>query len=201
MHMHLAGPPLPRSYLLFLGIWAGEYPGGVDERQTRSRLSGFAREGIDFFVDLTEEGELEPYDGLLPKRARHVRVPLRAGALPDPELVRDAIEYVDRALGDGFFVYVHGAGGLGRTGVVVACWLADRQLHDGDPVAALDRHRSKILGPREPSPETAEERAFVRGWTRGDLRYRPSLEELAERARAAGARVGLGPDDLRPQPG
>lgn len=162
--MHRARPPIPQSYLLFLGIWAGESPAGRDDAETLRRLRGFRREGIDFFLDLTEDGELEPYAHLVHPWARHVRVPMRAGALPPAERVREAIAVADGALGDGFFVYVHGAEGVERTGVVLGCWLAYWRHHGGDPVARLEELRRGVPGRRRRSPATAEARVFVRSW-------------------------------------
>lgn len=165
MRMHRSRPPIPQSYLLFLGIWAGESPAGRDDAETLRRLRGFRREGIDFFLDLTEDGELEPYAHLVHPWARHVRVPMRAGSVPPAERVREAIAVADAAIGDGFFVYVHGAEGIERTGVVVGCWLAYWRHHTGDPVARLDELRSELPGRRRrPSPATAEARALVRSW-------------------------------------
>jgi hypothetical protein len=164
MRMHLSRPPLPRSYLLFLGVWAGESPAGRDETETRLRLRGFRREGIDFFLDLTEEGEVEPYAHLLSPWARHVRAPMRAGEVPAAAQVREAIALVDGALGDGFFVYVHGAEGIERTGIVMGCWLAYWGHHFGDPVATLEEYRRVVAGRRRRSPSSAAGRALVRSW-------------------------------------
>jgi hypothetical protein len=162
--MHLSRPPLKQSFGLALGLWAGETPAGRDEAETRHRLRAFRREGIDFFVDLTEAGEAEPYAHLLHPWARHARVPMRAGGLPAVVRVREAIGVVDRALGDGFFVYVHGAEGVERTGIVVGCWLACWGHHRGDPVATLEELRSVVPGRRRASPRTAAGRALVRAW-------------------------------------
>lgn len=164
MQVHLSRPPLQQSFGLALGLWAGETPAGRDEAETQRRLRGFRREGIDFFVDLTEDGEAEPYAYLLHPWARHVRVPMRAGELRAAVRVREAIAVVDRALGDGFFVYVHGVEGVERTGIVVGCWLAYRDHHRGDPVAMLEELRSVIPGRRRASPRTAAGRALVRAW-------------------------------------
>lgn len=164
MRLHHSRPPLQRSYLLFLGVWAGESPAGRDDAETRHRLRAFRREGIDCFLDLTEAGEAAPYAHLVSPWARHVRVPMRAGAPPAAERVREAIRVLDDALGDGFFVYVHGVEGIERTGVVVGCWLAYWGHHFGDPLATLDEFRQVIPGRRRPSPASEAGRALVRSW-------------------------------------
>ena len=190
MQVHHAGSPLPQSYLLFLGIWAGEHPAGADEAETWRRLRGFRREGIDVFLDLTEAGERPPYAQLLRPGARHVRVPMPAEELPSPEGVREAIVAADRALGNGRFVYVHGAEGIERTGIVVGCWLAHWGHHFGDPVASLDDFRRGLRGPRRASPESAAGQAFVRSWksrsvprgsgAKGGLRVLPAVQRATE---------------------
>jgi hypothetical protein len=175
--MHLSRPPLLRSYLVFLGLWAGEAPSGRDDADTLLRLRRFRHEGIDFFLDLTEDGELEPYAHLLHPWARHVRVPMPGGAAPAAARVREAIATVDRALGDGFFVYVHGAHGLERTGTVIGCWLAHWRHGGGDPVARVEELRTGVPGRLRRSPSTPAARALVRSWPpyAGGSSRRPSL--------------------------
>jgi hypothetical protein len=168
MSLRFVKAPLPGSYVVFLPVIAGPYPGAADEREARRRVRRVASEGCDFFLDLTEHGELEPYVHLLPRKARHMRMPLRKGEVPPPERMREVVETIDRATArDGFFVYVHDADGVGRVGMAVGCWVAHRPIVDGDILAFIDRLRSNIPG-RSPSPEQPEQRAFVRGWTRGD---------------------------------
>jgi hypothetical protein len=185
MSLHFVKAPLPGSYVVFLPIIAGPYPGAADERETRRRLRRVTGEGCDFFLDLTEDGELEPYAHLLPRRVRRVRLPLRKGEVPEPERMRDVVETIDRASArDGFIVYVHDEDGVGRVGMAVGCWVAHRPIVDGDVLAFLDRRRSDILG-RRPSPELPEQRAFVQGWTRGEQPppLRPHGKSFAEWAR------------------
>jgi hypothetical protein len=169
MHLHLVKPPLPGSYVVFLPVIAGPYPGAADEREARRRIGRVTAEGCDFFLDLTEDGELEPYARLLPGRVRHVRLPLRKGEVPKPARMREILDAINHASArDGYGVYVHDAEGTGRVGMAVGCWLSDLQVVDAglDVLDFLDRLRSDIPG-RRPSPEAAEQRAFARGWTRG----------------------------------
>jgi hypothetical protein len=188
MKLHLAKAPLPGSYVVFLPVYAGPYPGAADEREARRRLGRVLGEGCDFFLDLTEDGELEPYAHLLPPHVRYVRVGLPKGEVPSPFAMREVVDTVNRASArDGFVVYVHDAEGTGRVGMAVACWVADLPIVSGDIVDFLDRVRAEIPD-RRASPETDEQRAFVRGWTRG-IRPRP-LAEAAAAVRAAGGWVG-----------
>ena len=195
MKLHMTSAPLPRSYVVFLPVIAGPYPGAADEREARRRIRRVTAEGCDFFLDLTEDGEVEPYAQLLPKSVRHVRVPLRRGEVPPPEQMRVVVDTINAASArDGYFVYVHDAEGLGRVGMAVCCWVADLPIVDGDIVEFLEGLRVDIPG-RKPALETEEQRAFVRGWTRGDKP--PPVQEPAAVVRAAGAWVGSaidGPD-------
>ena len=169
MQLHVVKPPLPGSYVVFLPVIAGPYPGAADEREARRRIRRVTGEGCDFFLDLTEDGELEPYAHLLPGRVRHVRLPLRKGAVPPPARMREIVDAINRASArDGYSVYVHDEEGTGRVGTAIACWIADLQVVDAgvDVLDFLDRLRRDIPG-RRPSPETPEQCAFARGWTRG----------------------------------
>src|SRR5262245_57007691 len=162
MPLHDVMAPLPGSYVVFLPVIAGPYPGAADEREARRRIRRVTTEGCDFFLDLTEDGELEPYVHLLPARCRHLRLSLRPGEAPVPARMREVLDALNRASArDGYSVYVHDAHGTGRVGTVVGCWLADLQLVDVaiDVVDFLDRLRADIPG-RRASPETAEQRAF-----------------------------------------
>jgi Swiss Army Knife protein, DSP-PTPase phosphatase domain len=169
MCLHEVRAPLAGAYVVFLPVIAGPYPGAADEREARRRIRRVTAQGCDFFLDLTEEGELEPYAHLLPGRVRHLRVALGRNEVPRPERMREVLDALNRASArDGYGVYVHDADGTGRVGTVVGCWLADMQVVSAglDVLDFLDRLRSEIPG-RRPSPATAEQRAFVRGWTRG----------------------------------
>jgi hypothetical protein len=167
MSIRFVKAPLPGSYVVFLPVIAGPYPGAADEEEASRRLRRVQAEGCDFFLDLTEDGELEPYARLLPPRVRHVRVPLRKGEVPPPERMREVVDAIDRATArDGFFVYLHDDDGIGRVGMAVGCWVGQRPIVAGDMLDFIDRLRSDIPE-RRPSPELPEQRAFVRGWTRG----------------------------------
>src|SRR5688572_20285195 len=57
--------PHLNSYWVRPGLLlAGEYPGAFDEAWARRKIRRMLEAGIRVFVDLTEEGELAPYDHL-----------------------------------------------------------------------------------------------------------------------------------------
>jgi protein-tyrosine phosphatase len=105
--------------------------------------------GTTLFVDLTEEGELEPYAHLLPEGVRHVRVPIPDFGVPaEADMVR-VLDLIDDALAGGETVYVHCRAGVGRTRTVIGC------------------HRRRHGLPPGLEPETGEQREFVRTWPAG----------------------------------
>lgn len=106
-------------------------------------------EGITFYLDLTEEGELAPYAHGLPSDARHVRMPIHDFGVPSEEQMIRTLDLLDDALAAGEVVYVHCRAGVGRTRTVVGC---HRMRHGLDP---------------GPQPETDEQRALVRAWPAG----------------------------------
>ena len=159
--------PIEKCYWVVPGkLLAGEYPRNLDEASSREKLGRLADAGVTAFIDLTEAGEgLEPYAHLLDGPS-HQRFPIRDVSVPaSPELTRDALDAIDGHLAEGRTVYVHCWGGVGRTGVIIGCWLA---RHREPGAAALELlqdlwQEDPRAGTRQ-SPETDEQREYVRGW-------------------------------------
>jgi len=133
--------------------------------------------GIDYFVDLTELGELLPYSEIAEDEARrldvnisHERQPITDVSVPrSPEQMAHILDVIDTAMASGKTVYLHCWGGVGRTGTVVGCWLvrhgwtSDRALGQ---IAEWWTGVSKNKLANHPcSPETFEQREYVRYWT------------------------------------
>ena len=99
--------------------------------------------GIDYFVDLTVEGELVPYRSVAEEEARRlgrdiewVRHPIVDAGVPrSPGEMAGILDATDSALARRRNVYVHCWGGVGRTGTVVGCWLV-RHGRTGDGALA-----------------------------------------------------------------
>ena len=70
-------PPRPNGntyWVVPLKFLAGEYPGDKDPVKTRKKIKQFLAAGIRHFVDLTEFGELVPYDEILSEETRNSRI-------------------------------------------------------------------------------------------------------------------------------
>ena len=120
---------LPDSYWVVPGkLLAGEYPGSQAEAETVAGLDALREAGVTSFVDLTEEGELVPYQPLLQAGVRHRRMAVRDLDVPSAEEMQAMLDLVDAELERGETVYVHCWGGVGRTGTLVGCWLARHGL-------------------------------------------------------------------------
>lgn len=175
--------PYPNSYWIQNGVFlAGEYPGATSRGEAQAKLTALLDAGINCFIDLTEPGELVPYDSLLRRLAagrgisvEHHRHPIRDVSTPNnPGDMVDILDRIDSAISAGRKVYVHCWGGTGRTGTVVGC----HQVRGGlEGQAALERVHmlwsDMAKAPNRPhgSPETEAQRAYVRQWRE------PSREE------------------------
>ena len=160
--------PLLNSYWVIHGrLLAGEYPIGPDYADARTRLAQFREAGINYFVDLTEEGEMPPYRHLLPAHTKYLRSAIEDAALPKTALqTRMLLADIRSAVESNRCIYLHCRAGIGRTGLVVGCYLADDTGDGKAAIRALNRlwlqsARSKTW----PSvPQTAEQTDYVRHW-------------------------------------
>jgi hypothetical protein len=160
--------PLPNSYWVIPGrLLAGEYPGGADFTDSRARLARVRDAGIDYFVDLTEEGERPAYRHLLPFHIKYLRSAIADQSVPnDGAQVQRLLADIRTALAAGRSIYVHCQAGIGRTGLVVGCFLAEEE---GDGKAALKLlnrlWRQSERAKSWPSvPQTAEQADYIRRW-------------------------------------
>ena len=161
--------PFPRSYWVVPSkLLAGYFPGDKNPTVATNKLGGLLDCGVRHVINLMEEDETDyqgkpfaPYRQMLPPETVMVRHPIRDLSVPEAALVETILAEIDENIGAGRPVMVHCWGGIGRTGVIVGCWLA---RHGWPGAAALKRlaelRRGDPTGYRS-SPETTEQRAFV----------------------------------------
>ena len=132
--------------------------------------------GIQTFVDLTTPADkLTPYAHHLEQvayrlpgfEANHLSFPIPDLGVPsDRGQMQRILRAIDDEIAQGRGVYVHCWGGVGRTGTVVGCWLAERHGSGQialEKLAGLWQGMAKVARKPE-SPETAEQREYVLGW-------------------------------------
>ena len=177
--------PFDRCYWVVPGkLLAGYYPGDPDHDGTVSKLGALLNTGIRTFIDLTEETEfnhwgigLVPYESELKQVAddkaipgvSYFRMPIPDLGVRTKEMMREILDRIDREMENNRPVYVHCLGGIGRTGTIVGCWLARHGVASGE--AVLDRIaelRCNDPSAEVPSPETRQQRSFVRNWKAGE---------------------------------
>ena len=193
--------PLANCYWVVPGkLLAGEYPAGASLDATRERLKRLTEAGIAAFIDLTQPGEVPSYEAELPAGVLYLRKPLPDHGLPEePSRMSGILESLRKALDSSRPVYLHCRAGIGRTGIVAGCFLAEQGLGGEGALAELNRlwkqsARSEVW----PSiPETDAQVEYVRGWStpltaQGDPLLEPSTLAAARglRERFIGALIG-----------
>ncbi|NOH04177.1 MAG: hypothetical protein HND47_20490 [Chloroflexi bacterium] len=168
--------PIVESYWVEEGqLLAGEYPAGYDAETSRRRLEAFLEAGIRTFINLTQPHELPAYEGILKDLAQvydvellHRRFAIRDHSVPSSQTMTEILDAIDESIQNGSPAYVHCWGGVGRTGMVVGCYLVRKGFEPEEAlrrVADLYQTRVKIQAYFLPtSPETPEQFDFVRNW-------------------------------------
>lgn len=164
--------PLANSYWVLPGrLLAGEYPPGREpnlDDAGEARVRALLAAGISCFVDLTEEGECPPYEGLLPPTAAYLRRAIRDQSIPRRVAqMRRIQDEIVSALAAGRNIYLHCRAGIGRTGTVAGCFLVELG-HEGE--AALRELNSlwTLQCARAATwpeiPQTDKQADYIRQW-------------------------------------
>jgi len=180
-------PPIPESYWVeenrFL---AGEYPGSYDAKTTRRRIDAFLEAGVNTFIDLTQPNELPHYESILKEQAgiygvntSYHRFPIRDHAVPGAETMTAILNAADHAIKNGGCIYVHCWGGVGRTGMVVGCYLVRHGSANEQALARVNQlFKTRPANPYfSRSPESDEQVDFIRNWWDEPQRKTPNFCE------------------------
>ncbi|MBQ8628637.1 MAG: ADP-ribosylglycohydrolase family protein [Prevotella sp.] len=159
--------PLHQSYEVWGNgiIYAGEYPGDKNGEIAKQKIERMYHFGIRHFIDLTEEGELRPYNHLLPCETTYTRFPITdCGAPKSIESVQRLLLRIEELKKMDGYVYVHCWGGVGRTGTIIACYLAQNwdEPDLNKTLEVLRRNFSKMpKSAYRETPETKEQIDFI----------------------------------------
>jgi hypothetical protein len=160
--------PIPDCYWIIpRRLLAGEYPIGSNYSDARARLARFREAGVNYFIDLTEQGEMPAYRHLLPVHAKYTNSPIADSSVPqEPVQMLGLIAEIRAAIEARRSIYLHCRAGIGRTGLVAGCYLADE---GGDGKTAI-KQLNELWRQSERSltwpqvPQTPEQAKYIRGW-------------------------------------
>jgi hypothetical protein len=162
------GRPLPNSYWVIPGRFlAGEHPSSLGTIQAQERISRLFGAGLDYFVDLTEQGEQPEYRHFLPRQAEYLRSPIADTGVPaNVSQTQAVLSAIRGALARERGIYVHCRAGIGRTGLVVGCFLADEPDAGKSVLKRLNLlWRQSARSETWPRiPQTAEQADYIRHW-------------------------------------
>ncbi|THV01319.1 hypothetical protein K435DRAFT_818063 [Dendrothele bispora CBS 962.96] len=171
--------PIPNSYWATPLLLACEYP-WTPKTPNKPKLDALLKAGVRTFIDLTECGELLPYAGRVlssravllgiePETIEYHRFPIRDRSLPKSvEEIYRVLDVLRDNEKRGRISAVHCRGGIGRTGMVIGCWLVQSGLaKDGDEALEViaKEWRTVEKCTRYPhSPETGPQFEFVQNF-------------------------------------
>jgi atypical dual specificity phosphatase len=195
LHLSALQPrPIPNSYWATPSLLACEYPWAPTPGGDSPKLDAVLRAGVRTFVDLTEPGELRPYAASALSARAHAlgidatELEYHNFPIPDRCLPRSRrfVAQILRVLLDaerrGRRAAVHCRGGIGRTGLVVGCWLVSRgTAKDGEEALAIIAREWCTVEKcdRYPlSPETGPQFEFVLQWEANHFGF-PSHQVMA----------------------
>lgn len=171
-------PPIPNSYWLIPDrVVCGEYPLDFDHCENEEGMAAILKAGVRSFVNLTQEGELPLYDDLAkstaggldidPDSLEFHRHSIPDGKVPETrEAMSSILATIHESLAQDKPVYIHCYGGRGRTGTVGGCLISEIESCDGATALArlVERWQANANSEYSESPESEEQRDFIRNW-------------------------------------
>ena len=170
--------PLHQSYEVWGNgiIYAGEYPGDKNGELVKHKIERMHHFGIRHFIDLTEDGELRPYNHLLPSDTTYTRFPIVDCGVPKSvESVQRLLLRIEELKKMDGYVYVHCWGGVGRTGTIVACYLSQnwKEVDMNHTLEVLRRNFSEMpKSAYRKTPETKDQIDFINQFINANKTYK-----------------------------
>lgn len=193
--------PLANSYWVRPGrLLAGEYPLTRSDDDSAVRLQDLLLAGINCFINLTAVEELPNYEGRLPvsfggKSVVHHRFTITDHGVPaDVQQMVAILDALDRALASGMNVYVHCRAGIGRTGMVVGCYLIRQGYSSAQAIEVLNTLWLSNARARDwpQVPETDEQEKFIHRFGEHVAASTPAAAQASGRlSRYQGALLGM----------
>lgn len=165
-------PPPALSYWVLPGRFlVGQHPYGAIGPK---RLLEFLALGIDTFISLQPAGEkvitdysraLHRAASTLHRKVHFLRRPIPDSDICSPQKMSAILNTIDRRLAAGHNIFSHCWAGLGRTGLVVGCWLVHHGLSGKDAlrrIETLRRHDEELRN--WSSPQTPWQWDMVLRW-------------------------------------
>ncbi len=150
------------------GEWVAPGVLGCAYPRTERALAALSGQGVRLLVNLHERSHDPARLGR--HSLREIHLPVKDFAAPSSRQIERAVDTILGTVAAGQAAAVHCRGGLGRTGTVLACYLAS-----GEGLGAEEAIRH-VRALRPGSVETAAQAAAVDAWARrpgptgGDLR-------------------------------
>ena len=150
-------------------LLAGEYPGNLDPLRARRKVDLLVDAGIRTFIDLTTPADrLDPYEPVTAAVAAarqleldYLSFPIRDLSVVDDDAYDTVTAMIERGLERGA-VFVHCWGGIGRTGTVIGCVLADEGLTYAEIVDRLATLRQGSRKEGRRAPEMREQHELIK---------------------------------------
>ncbi|MBI9044303.1 MAG: dual specificity protein phosphatase family protein [Anaerolineaceae bacterium] len=174
---NLSDHPIPDSYWVLPGKFlAGQYPASrYFEEETRTKLGNLLQAGVNEFIDLTSPGELPSYQPDLVElsewydfKAGYQQVSISDFGIPSPGLMVNILDKLDHFISNGRIPYVHCWAGIGRTGIVVACYLIRHGKAADEALDYIAQQRKGIPSGNHTSPESDIQLNMVKNWRSGE---------------------------------
>lgn len=137
---------------------------GMGRPRTAADLLALRGQGVRVVISLTEEPL--PAAWLDAAGLTAVHLPVRDFTAPSPAQLREAVAAIDRARAADMPVTVHCAGGMGRTGTMLACYLVSQGENAADAIAAVRAARPGSIETRAQEEAVVAFGKMLRGETR-----------------------------------